>query len=93
MIKMSTKTERQFELRAKRRAEGVCVYCGRPAVIKQDGTTARRCAKCTQAHLKQKADAKVDKPLESRVPLKREYKKKLTQKAVYAILNRCKKAV
>lgn len=31
------------ELKEKRRALGLCVYCGRPAVIKADGTPARRC--------------------------------------------------
>lgn len=35
------------ELKEERRAQGLCVYCGRPAVIKADGTPARRCEKCS----------------------------------------------
>lgn len=70
-----TRTERQYAVRIKRRAEGVCVYCGRPAIIKNDGTPARRCQKCMQAHLRQKADAKASKPLVNRVFAQREYKK------------------
>ena len=33
------------ELKEERRAQGMCVYCGRPAVIKRDGKPARRCEK------------------------------------------------
>lgn len=35
------------ELKEERRAQGLCVYCGRPAVIKADGTPARRCELCS----------------------------------------------
>ena len=39
------------ELKEKRRAQGLCVYCGRPAVIKADGTPARRCKECSGSHV------------------------------------------
>ena len=35
------------ELKEERRAQGMCVYCGRPAVIKRDGKPARRCELCS----------------------------------------------
>ena len=37
---------------------GLCVYCGRPAVIKADGTPARRCELCSGSHVRQKRDAR-----------------------------------
>lgn len=46
------------ELKAVRRAQGLCVYCGRPAVIKADGTPARRCKECSDSHVRQKRDAR-----------------------------------
>lgn len=42
------------ELKEERRAQGMCVYCGRPAVIKRDGKPARRCEKCSGSHVSQK---------------------------------------
>lgn len=42
------------DLKAARRAQGLCVYCGRPAVVKADGTTSRRCIECSASHVKQK---------------------------------------
>lgn len=45
------------ELKEERRALGLCVYCGRPAVIKADGTPARRCELCSGSHVRQKRDA------------------------------------
>lgn len=42
------------ELKEERRAQGLCVYCGRPAVIKRDGKPARRCEKCSKSHVTQK---------------------------------------
>lgn len=42
------------ELREERRAQGLCVYCGRPAVIKADGKPARRCELCSKSHVTQK---------------------------------------
>lgn len=46
------------ELKEERRALGLCVYCGRPAVIKADGTPARRCELCSGSHVRQKRDAR-----------------------------------
>lgn len=46
------------ELKEERRAQGLCVYCGRPAVIKADGTPARRCKECSGSHVRQKRDAR-----------------------------------
>lgn len=46
------------ELKEERRAQGLCVYCGRPAVIKADGTPARRCEKCSGSHVRQERDAR-----------------------------------
>lgn len=46
------------ELKEERRTHGLCVYCGRPAVIKADGTPARRCEKCSGSHVRQKRDAR-----------------------------------
>lgn len=46
------------ELKEERRAQGLCVYCGRPAVIKADGTLARRCKECSGSHVRQKRDAR-----------------------------------
>ena len=42
------------ELKEERRALGLCVYCGRPAVIKANGKPARRCEKCSGSHVSQK---------------------------------------
>lgn len=55
------------ELKEERRAQGLCVYCGRPAVIKRDGKPARRCEKCSGSHVSQKYYARHGVETRSRV--------------------------
>lgn len=55
---MSYRTIYQREVREERRRCGLCVYCGQPAILKADGTYARRCENCRDSHQKQKTYAK-----------------------------------
>ena len=55
------------ELKEERRAQGLCVYCGRPAVVKRYGKPARRCEKCSGSHVSQKYYARHGVETRSRV--------------------------
>lgn len=82
----------QQRKREERRRLGLCVYCGRPAILKGDGQYARRCEDCTKSHLRQKQDAKIKKPIEDRVKAIRKTIKhtKLTEKDIRLILDKCR---
>lgn len=82
----------QKRRREERRRLGLCVYCGRPAILKGDGQYACRCEDCTKSHLRQKQDAKIKKPIEDRAKAVRKTIKhtKLTEKDIRLILDKCR---
>lgn len=78
-------------LKEERRRCGLCVYCGRPAKLKADGTYGRRCEDCMASHLRQKNDSRCNKPLEKREVKKKVRPKTLTKKQITSILDRCRR--
>ena len=90
---MNYRTAYQRTERDEWRRNGCCVYCGRPAILKTDGTYARRCEVCRESHRWQKADAKARKAISERLKKQREviHKKKMTFKQLKAILDRLNK--